>query len=311
MNKIKLTVIFIAFTFNHAIAQKINLPITWKVGEIWKYKLDQKNLGGMFEIEKNSNKKFQLKVLKVNSTAQPGYLLEWTYLDYRTLETDTLEDDCAILFKNFLLKNSLLIELDKDAKNPKWKNLKSLKDKMMLFYSKSGNELCLNSLSSSVKSIEDLGEFLDIALPEVKIFTKAYEVFPTESTIKQDTVEEFDDYILDGSKLVKLGKTINLTSSLTKDEINVNFSSKVSESEFKKYFAENTRLAWDKMGIASSDSTRIKLEKTLDDFQPKLSESLHLRVNRVNASVLSFDFIREEWAMLKGGETISYSFQKF
>ncbi|NBA88959.1 hypothetical protein GVN16_24500 [Emticicia sp. CRIBPO] len=264
----------------------------------------------MFEIEKNSNKKFQLKVLKVNSKAQPGYLLEWTYLDYRTLETDTLEDECAVVFKNFLLKSSLMIELDKDGKNPQWKNLKSLKDKMLLFYSKSGNELCMSNLKSSINSTEDLGDFLDILLPEVKVFMKAYEIFPTESVVRKDTVEEFNDYIFDESKLIQLHKTINLTSLSGKDEIDVNFSSKVSESEFKKYFAENTRLAWDKMGISANDSTRIKMEKTLDDFQPKLSESLHIKVNKTNASVLMFYFIREEWAMLKGGETISYSFKK-
>lgn len=295
-------------------SQKTNLPIFWKVGDTWKYQIDQKNIGGITGSEKQTNKVAQIKVLKIKPKPYPGFLLEWKYLGYVSFETDTLEDKCAIMFKNFLLQTPIQVQIDEKGAYQDWVNKEEVKKKFIDFYTKegkkTGNTDCLKYANSGIQMAGRFSPYLDALIPELATFFTAFSLFPLDKNQKIDTVEVFNDYIFDNQKIITLPKSIYFNSKISERQIAVNYGAIVSEPEYKKYFSESTRLAWDKHGLKKDDNVRVDLEKTLDEFQPKNSDIMEAVFDGKTGAIISFDYKKEEWMMLKGGQSYYFKYTK-
>lgn len=312
-NKIILALFFTTILTINAFAQKenISLPVSWKMGDTWTYQLKQKNLGGILGADHNSNstKSFQIKVTKIKPKPYPGFLIEWQYLSYVTPETDTLEDDCPIMLKKFLLKTPIVIQLGDKGQYQDWIEKAEMKNKFLAFFAKEikagGAPYCLDMANSGIEQAGRFSEYFDALTPEIKSFFAAFALLPCDTKEEKiDTVEVFEDY---NQKVINLPKTISIKPDVTNEQIKVSFDMRVSEPEYKKHFSENMKLAWEKAGYSKPDSNMIK---TLNDFQPKNSHKLDAIFDKRTGALLSFDFVEEQWVMLKGGESIFYSYKK-
>lgn len=311
-NVIKFSV-FCAFLLISAInyAQKIEVPIQWKVGDNWTYDLKQRNLGGITGGDKWKRKSFQIKVLG----AKAGYEVEWKYLSYSTFETDTLEDECATMLKQFLLQIPLKLKLNEKGEFTNWIGGDALKKQMLAFYtsqsSKSRSTHCLDNLKSFLSMADKFDDVIDALVPEIEHFFLAFSLLPSETNFKKDTVEVFTDYIFDFTKTIRLPKIITQKASNTfGNALEVSFLSQISEPEYKKYFDESTRASWDKLGLEKGDGMRKGLEEQLAVFQPKKSDAMEAVFDKTNGAIIKFDYLTEEWGMLKGGESIYYYFTR-
>lgn len=305
--------VFCAFLLISAIgyAQKIELPIQWKVGDVWTYDLKQRNLGGFTGGDKWKRKSFQIKILE----AKPGYEVEWKYLSYSTFESDTLEDECAMMLKQFLLHIPLKLKLNEKGEFANLIGGDALKKQMLAFYisqsSKSRSTHCIDNLKSFFSLADNFEDVIEVLVPEIKHFFLGFSLLPSETNYKKDTVEVFTDYIFDFKKTIRLPKAISQTARNTfGNSLEVSFLSQISEPEYKKYFDESTRASWDKLGLEKGDGICKGLEEQLEVFQPKKSDAMEAVFDKTNGSILKFDYLTEEWGMLKGGESIYYYFNK-
>lgn len=289
-------------------AQKIEVPIQWKVGDVWTYDLKQRNLGGIAGGDKWKRKSFQITVLGARS----GYEVEWKYLSYSTFESDTLEDECEMMFKQFLLQTPIKVKLNPKGEFVDWLGSEGIKKQMLSYYTIQSKKIrsthCLNNFFNLADDFKDI---LAVEMPEIKHFFLGFSLLPSEANYKKDTVEVFTDYILDFKKTIRLPRIISQKARNTfGNSLEVSFISQVSEPDYKKYFDESTRASWDKLGLEKGDGMRKELEEQLEVFQPKKSNTMEAVFDSTNGSILKFDYMTDEWGMLKGGESIYYYFSK-
>lgn len=292
-------------------AQKIEVPIQWKVGDIWTYDLKQRNLGGIAGGDKWKRKSFQITVLEARS----GYEVEWKYLSYSTFESDTLEDECDMMFKQFLLQTPIKLKLNEKGELTNWISGDEIKKQLLAYYTSQSKKIrstyCLNNLNTFLSSASKFEDILEYELPEIKHFFLGFSLLPSEANYKKDTVEVFTDYILDFKKTIRLPRIISQKARNTfGNSLEVSFISQISEPDYKKYFDESTRASWDKLGLEKGDGMRKELEEQLEVFQPKKSNAMEAVFDKTNGSILKFDYLTEEWGMLKGGESIYYYFSQ-
>ena len=55
---------------------------------------------------------------------------------------------------------------------------------------------------------------------------------------------------------------------------------------------------------------QVLVEEKLAAFQPKNRQKLEATFNKTDGSLSSFEFVVDEWLMMKGGETQKYFFKK-
>lgn len=309
---ILLLVIFTVLS-GYAFAQTIEAPVKWKLGDTWKYKLDQRDLGGITGGDVYTTKGFQLKVLAVNPEGKPGYTVEWKYTSYTTFYTDTLEEECAVTFKKFLLQTPIQLKLNAKGKYVSWLNKADIKKKFTTFYAqeakKNGSQMCIESANSMMALGGTFADYFEAHVPEIQVFFKAFGLLPAEADYKKDTTEVFQDYILDATKTITLPKSIEMkASAIAGDAVQVSLISRVSEPDYKKYFSQSTKAGWDKMNM--TPDVRKSFDEQLEAFQPKSSESFKAVFDKKNGAVRKFDYVTEMWGMLKGGESNFYVFEQ-
>lgn len=297
-----------------AYAQKIEVPIQWKTGDTWVYDLNQKNLSTESG-EKNVRLSFQLKVLALKPGGKPGYELEWRYLSYHSFETDTLEDECELIYKKFILQTPLKLRVDENAKYMGWSDMAIIEKKFLDFYGietkKKGNTACMDNTKSTIVLVGGFKEYLDARAPEIQHFFLGFAMLPAEVNYKKDTVEKFMDFLGDFNKTISMPKTVSQTAGYTfANNVEVNYVSNVSAAAYKKYLTENSRIAWDKMGIEKGSEMRKGLEEQLEAFEPKIGDTLRGVFDKRNGLIIKFDYINEAQANLKGGETTHYYYAK-
>ncbi|RYU93198.1 hypothetical protein [Emticicia agri] len=295
-------------------AQKIEIPIRWKTGDTWTYDLKKRNLGGMMGGDKYARMSFQVKVVTVNPESKPGYVVEWKYLSYNTFETDTLEDECATVFKQFLLKTPLLLSLNEKGVLQNRIGKADLKKKMLAFYAEQSKKLrstvCLDNLKSMLELAGDEEDYIEVFTPEIQNFFPAFSLLPAETSYRKDTVEVLTN-VLEAGKTSKVPKIISGKAASTfANTVEVDRLAKISEAEYKKVFVESSRAMWDKLGLEKGDGMRKSLEEQMEEFQPKKAHTLHAVFDKSNGSVVQFDTILEEWLTMKGGESIFYYFSR-
>jgi hypothetical protein len=314
--KIIFLFLFTTIVSINSFAQKVKLPlpISWKVGDTWTYQLKQRNLGGILGADHDARglKSFQIKVTKIQPKPYPGYLIEWKYLTYITPETDTLEDDCAIMLKKYLLQNPLLIQLGEKGEYQDWIGKAEVKKKFVTFYENQlkagGAPYCVDMVTTRIAQAGRFSEYFDALTPEIKSFFTAFSLLPCDTNEEKiDTVEVFKDY---NQKIIKVPKTISIKPEVTNEQIKVSFDMRVSEPEYKKYFSETMQSAWEKEGYSKSDSMMMGMYKRLESFQPKNSHKLDAVFDKKTGVLLSFDHIEEQWLMMKGGESTYYYYRK-
>jgi hypothetical protein len=298
-----------------AYAQKIEVPVQWKVGDIWTYDLKQKYSAGNNLGDKNTRMSFQLKVLAVNPQGKPGYELEWKYLSYNTFETDTLEDECELIYKRFILQTPLKLRVDASVKYLGWSDVAGIQKKFMDFYAKetkkTGNTTCFDNTKSTIELVGGFNEYFEARAPEIQHFFLGFAMLPAETNYKKDTLEVFKDFLADFNKTIRLPKKISQTASTTfANTVEVNYQSTVSAADYKQYFAESSRIAWDKLGIEKGGEMRKSLEEQLAAFEPKIGDTLRGVFDKRNGSIIKFEYIKEAQANLKGGESTYYYYTK-
>ncbi|MDF7822348.1 hypothetical protein P1X15_32360 [Runella sp. MFBS21] len=296
-------------------AQTVTMPIKWKVGQTFRYELKHKGIGSMMMEEFNSNKAFQIKVLSQNAKSDSSYIIEWRYISFVTFMTDTLKEEFAVAEKKFILKTPFRFRLDKKGKWQNFADTTDIKRQMIDFYKierKTAREPGgFDFKISQINEWENFGEYLDAILPEIKVFYSAYDLFPASVAMKKDTIETFNDYILEYNKMVSIPKILSSTSKyINPNLLKISNFEKLNESALKKYFSESTRAAWDKMKLKKDNPARVANEKMLDDFQPKLSNNYEALFDNQSSTPIKFDYLKEEWMMLRGGSSWYYSFKR-
>ena len=102
MNTLKKAFLLLfSFASFNSFTQTISTPSPWKINSATKYELQQQNIGGIYGEDhfEQSQKTFQIKVVKEFPKPKAGFLVEWKYLSYITAATDTLEESCPIIDK--------------------------------------------------------------------------------------------------------------------------------------------------------------------------------------------------------------------
>jgi hypothetical protein len=297
-----------------AYAQKIEVPIQWKTGDTWVYDLNQKNLSTESG-EKNVRLSFQLKISALKPGGKPGYELEWRYLSYHSFETDTLEDECELIYKKFILQTPLKLRVDENAKYMGWSDMAIIEKTFLDFYGietkKKGNTACMDNTKSTIALVGGFKEYLDARAPEIQHFFLGFAMLPAEINVNKDTVEVFKDFLADFNKTIRLPKKITQTASITfANTVEVNYHSTVSAPDYKKYFTESSRIAWDKLGVEKGGEMRKGLEEQLAAFEPKIGDTLLGVFDKRNGSIIKFEYIKDAQADLKGGESSHYYYAK-
>lgn len=313
---IRLLTFYAVFTGSFSTyAQIIDVPLQWKAGDTWTYDLKQKYSAGNNLGDKNTRISFELKVLAVKPEGKPGYELEWRYLSYSTFETDTLEDECELVYKRFLLQTPLKLRVNEKAGYIGWSDKAGMQKKFIDFFTRETKKIpdsaCLQNTKSTIEMIGGFNEYIEARAPEIQHFFLGFAMLPAEINVNKDTVEVFKDFLADFNKTIRLPKKITQTASITfANTVEVNYHSTVSAPDYKKYFTESSRIARDQLGVEKGGEMRKGLEEQLAAFEPKIGDTLLGVFDKRNGSIIKFEYIKDAQADLKGGESSHYYYAK-
>lgn len=315
MNTLKKAFLLLfSFASFNSFTQTISTPSPWKINSVTKYELQQQNIGGIYGEDhfEQSQKTFQIKVVKEFPKPKAGFLVEWKYLSYITAATDTLEESCPIIDKKFLLQTPIFIRIDEKGSYQGLADKLDLQKKYMAFYAKSIKEgsapFCMDMLKSNMARGNSFSDIFDAIVPEIQRFFTAFSLLPCDE--KGQSIDTTEKLRSAGGVVAEVPKTFRLKPETIGNNVKISFEMKVSEKEYKKLYETNTRKAWDDEGFSTTDSSRIRLEEKLASFQPKNRQKLEATFNKTDGSLSSFEFIVDEWLMMKGGETQKYFFKK-
>lgn len=305
--KILLVAFLLLLSSLTAYPQKMEVPIRWKAGDVWTYDLKKRENTRWTYTDEHSRIGFKLKILSENYGGQDFYEAEWQYVYYHSRKTDSLNDTCTLMLKAFLLQTPIRLKVSKKGELKGWIGLDGLRERMLTFAhdegKKAGRTLCDDYMKAMLSVPSDSAYVMYGKLPEIKNFFMGFSLLASDGSLTKDTLAVME-LAIEGN--AQIPKVVSRKVRDSGSQIEIAFSSELSQTHYKKFYQDQTRIAASKMGM--DDESIKKISSGMKDYQPTKGELRQAVFDEKSGAIRKFLYQQKERFSPEEEDIVSFEF---